>query len=257
MTLGPCSTWATSDDLCSPCSDYVGDMDTYLVQASELLYYLSGQQFSGACEETIHPCSQVYGGHPTQFEPFMSAPLRGLHPEQPFPWTGCGHDSACNCPGFPAIKLPRGNIQFVSEVVLDGVSYTEYDGLFELQGGLLIRIDGDRWPTCDETFTVTYTHGIDPPAIGVKAAGILACELFLACEPDAIEGAKCRLPKNVSAISRQGVSVLFERLTRTGGPFRFGIWEVDVFLEAYNPYGTKAPSVILSPDTMNLARRIP
>lgn len=262
--IGPCSSWATEDELCVPCLDQIAyiDFDTYLQQASELLYQLSGQQFSGICTETIEPCSQRFSGHPTQFEPFMTAPIRHLHPQSPFPWTGCGHDNPCGCPGFPAIQIPRIDVIDVISVTLtnssgDVITYTAYDGVFELEGDFLLRVDGDRWPTCDPDFTVTYEFGTAPPTSGVQAAAVLACELLLACNPEALPDAKCRLPRNISSISRQGVSVIFERLTRNRGPFRFGIWEIDVFLEAYNPHGVSAPSVVMSPDTMNIARRIP
>lgn len=261
-SFGICSAWASEADLCAPCTAYEIDsalIEEHLLSASELLYQLSGQQFPGTCQETVAPCSQIWSGHPTSFEPYMTAPLtRFLHPQAPFPWTGCGHPSPCSCPGFPAIRLPRDNISEVTAVTVDDTVYLPEDDVFELQDSWLLRIDGDRWPTCDSSFRVTYLHGTAPPISGVRAAAVLACELLLACDPLAAgDGVKCRLPRNISAISRQGVSVIFERLTRSKGPFRFGIWEIDVFLEAFNPYGNTAKSVIISPDTIDLARRVP
>lgn len=258
MAISPCTPWASEADLCSPCLEdaYAVDFSSYLVQASELLYQLSGQQFPGICDVTIAPCSQYCVPGPTQFEPFMTRPLGVLHPDNPFPWTGCacGSPEACNCAGYDAIVLPHSPVTEVTEVIVDDDVLD--DIAYELQGATLYRIDGSRWPTCDDSFRVTYSYGVEPPASGVRAAGVLACELLLACEPDAIPDAKCRLPRNISSITRQGVSVIFDRLTNSG-PFRFGIWEIDIFLEAFNPYGVSQPSTIASPDTIDIARRVP
>jgi intein/homing endonuclease len=107
---------------------------------------------------------------------------------------------------------------------------------------------------CTDDMLITFTHGVAPPAIGVTAAKVLGCELYLACDPSGKE--KCRLPRNISSIARQGVSVLFRSLTSSGTKFRFGLAEVDFFLEAYAPYGSRSRSIILSPDVDESLERV-
>jgi hypothetical protein len=126
---------------------------------------------------------------------------------------------------------------------------------YELRANDLVRIDGESFPCCQDDMTITFTHGVAPPLSGVTAAAVLGCELYLACSPSGKE--KCRLPRNISSIARQGVSVIFQSLVNPRAHFRFGIWEIDIFLEAYNPTGTTARSIILSPDVDESLELIP
>lgn len=251
MTM-PCTPWIDEDEMCVPCSGVYDDtLADHIQAASELLYLLSGRQFQGECEETIHPCSN------RQFRNWTGQPwYPSLAPQLGY-WAicGCRENDPCSCSSVPVIELPRWPIISIEDVTIDG--YPLDSSAYEMRGHYLARIDGDAWPCCDDSFTIAYKWGTEVPQSGKTAVATLACELFLACNPNAIEGAQCRLPRNIASISRQGVSVIFERLTRTGGPFRFGIWEIDIFLEAWNPHGVDGPSVIMSPDTMLDARVIP
>jgi hypothetical protein len=266
-----CSPWATPDDVVA-CGDSGIDvyadqeqLDHFLQVASELLFQLSGQQFSGECEATLRPCSRRCGSEWTYRPTYRFGQTAGL------PWPGCSCEGTsrewCSCKRIHQIELGVYPLIAISEVLVDGdiVPDDEY------------RIDANRWlvrlpdvsgfnpgwPICQDlnldstepdTFEVTFTYGRLPPASGVLAAANLAKEFFLACSPST--AGACRLPKNISSISRQGVSVIFERLTRVSGNFRFGLWEIDTFLEAYAPYGPHPASVIMSPDTLPAARRV-
>jgi hypothetical protein len=101
--------------------------------------------------------------------------------------------------------------------------------------------------TADGTFSVTVTYGADPPPHGVSAASKLAAEIA----KDAV-GEKSALPRRITSITRQGVSI------SNADPMQFltkgllGIWECDSFLIDVNPARQFAPSLIWSPD---LARR--
>jgi len=97
-------------------------------------------------------------------------------------------------------------------------------------------------PSVASTFFVTYYHGVAPNALLDFAAGVLAQEYALACL-----GSECRLPSNVTAITRQGVSYQMNADPFVNG--FTGISEVDAVLRIYNPNGLRSAPVIASPDT--------
>lgn len=256
-----CAPWepAYGEEICIPCGDdYTLDpvlYTTFLEVASANLYAHSGKQFPGVCEATIRPCSQsamhrwAYSSTPT----FASQTARAMGGFLAV--CSCYSYDNCTCERVPVIKLPHHPIVSVDEVVTeDG---TLDPDAYELRGGTLARLDGEQWPCCDEEFTVTYSYGRDPDLGGKIAAATLACELYRLCRPDDFnDGLSCRLPRNIASLSRQGVQVLFERLTQGHGPKKYGIPEIDDWLEAVNPHGVTARSVIMSPDTMPVARRV-
>jgi hypothetical protein len=96
-------------------------------------------------------------------------------------------------------------------------------------------------PSAAGTFLVTYYRGVAPNALLDFAAGVLAQEYALACL-----GSECRLPSNVTAITRQGVSYQMNADPFVNG--FTGIDEVDAVLRIYNPYGLRSAPVIASPD---------
>lgn len=255
-----CESWATEADLCSPCNDYALDsglMEDFLQSASEVLYMASGQQFPGECSETIRPCSTSYAS---------SRPILGNSVAFPFTGCTCGTPDTCGCNNLSQITLPRRDITTIDEVKVDGDILPTTDYRFD-PSSFLVSTTDTRWPCCQDlrldddqsgTWSVTYTYGTAPPRIGITAVGVLACELYLACEPEAFPGL-CRLPRNITSVARQGVSVLVRAVAdlfvpHHNRPIPFGIPEIDIFLAAYNPHGSTAPSVILSPDDPDLGR---
>jgi hypothetical protein len=113
----------------------------------------------------------------------------------------------------------------------------------------LARTDG-HWPTCPRldrltgagVFEVDYTYGTGPPASGVLAVNKLACELL-----GSLTGGPCALPKRVTSITREGISMTLL------DPFTFlddgklGVYEVDTFLAAVNPDGLRRPGRLILP----------
>lgn len=206
---GVCTPWATSDDLCVPCTDDLGLapalVDECLWLASDTLFQLTGRQWPGACQETVRPC-------------------------------GCSAHRGCRCRTSQEWRLPNWPVIGVSEVLVDGAVLASSAYRVDARRWL-VRTDGDGWYTAQDlrldstevgTWQVTYVWGRTPPRGGVRAAAALACELVIACTPDLPCGS--RLPTRVTSITRQGVSMavldpltLFEE-GRTGLP------EVDAWI---------------------------
>lgn len=244
MTLpsaGPCAPWAVADDVCAPCAGLTFDtgvLENALLRASEILFALSGRQFAGACEATERPCGSC----------------------------GC-EPNRCGCGSLSKVRLGGSPIRAVSEVIVDGVildtsTYRVDDYRYLVR---LRDLDGSRhsWPCCQDlsldptepkTWQVTYTYGADVPLSGVAAAAELGCQLALACDPQA--GAVCQLPQRVTSIVRQDVSMAIL------DPFTFlddgktGLYNVDLFLKAFNPAGLRRRATAVSPDSRSAVSRI-
>jgi hypothetical protein len=222
----------------------------YDQMAVDFLWRWTGRRFS-VCEVTVRPCrercwdGESTFGSITARRPFTPALIRGE-------WfnIACGScGDTCGCGDTPALKLP-GPVEEVTEITIDGEVLDP--GAYRVDNhSLLVRVDGDRWPTCQnmtgtlddpDSFGITYSVGIPVPVGGQVAAGVLAGELAKAACGDS----SCALPKRLQAITRQGVTVgfmdAFEDL-KTGGT---GIWLVDSWVTSV----TRAPQAprVFSPD---------
>ncbi len=275
-----CGLWAELSDLPEPCSDYESQLGTTLLDeclqaASDVLFQLSGRQFSGSCSDCVRPTAryvsygdpmwwnqELYGGTSS----FWLAPglINGLL------WNG-----TCSCN-----KTNRTGCTLISEITLGGYPVTQIDKVLvdgvELVNGTDYRIDDFRWlvrlpdsdgnpqgwPCCQnmllpstepDTFEVTFTYGVPPPVLGKMAAAKLACELAKSTDPDLV--GQCQLPQRVTSITRQGVSmVLLDPMTfiKDG---KTGIYIVDMFLQSVNPKGLTARAEVISPDIRRRVRR--
>jgi hypothetical protein len=266
---GPCADWVTADEVAAFCGDgstAPGGPDyTFAAStASQVLFELSGRQFAGACQSTVRPCSQTcgcWGGF------VGTLAIQGaLELGVPINWTGgfwdCG-GSQCGC-------------GILSEVVLDGYPVT---GIVQVKIGGVVqspttyRLDGYRrlvctnsqlWPACQDltvddtqqgSWSVTYTHGIQPPLAGKQAACQLACQFLLAQS-----GQACGLPEAVQSVTRQGIQVTKGRLATLvnaigDSPEGSGLALVDAFLAAYNRGGLRRRPAVWSPDSPRYPRR--
>lgn len=233
------------DRSCLP--EAVSDIDIAQQEAAEdlavqVLWSLSGRQF-GVCPVLARPCRQQCSG-----VDYIGYPSMGWF----FPvWDGGNwRNIACGCGPRCSWESPRVvhlasrvglPIQEVTEVVIDGIvlDSTEY----RLEGDLLYRVNGE-WPTQDlttplddeGTWSVTYTRGIPPPPGTAKLVGMLAAEFLAACT-----GGKCRLPRRVRSVTRQGVSYDMADPTDVLASGKTGIPEVDLWLAAVNPHAVQQP----------------
>lgn len=172
--------------------------------AVDLLWHATGEQY-GSCPVTARPC-------------------------RPACEMDCGScRTACGCSRVSRIRLP-GPVSEILGVRVDGVDLDPADTVRVYNHHLVYRIDGERWPAVQDlslpdgepgTWSITYQLGYPvPPGAGI-IAGLLAEELAKACDDQ-----PCRLPRNVTSVTRQGVSIQMPSLADLGEG-AFGIFEVD------------------------------
>lgn len=221
-----------------------------LALASATLRRLTGYRVS-ACPITVRPCkascAEEYGtiyygttGWGAQWVPHI-----GLDGE----WVNtCGCTTDCACGPMCEIELP-GPITSIVSVDIGGVDYTSQ---MKVQGNKVVYTGTDPcpFPSCqnlaaapgaENTFTITYYNSYRPDGTAAYAAGTLAMEFAKACS-----GKTCRLPKNTTSVTRQGVTV---EIIAGSFPDGFtGIQEVDAFIGLWrDPKSPKQPPRVWSP----------
>lgn len=197
---GTCSPWAETGDVCAPCNAY--DFDEALLvdtiqMASDILFDLTGRAWPGECTDVIRPCGYRRGDS-----------------------CGCLDSKVCGCRRLSQLELPGRPVAEVEAVKIDGVVVDPARYRVDDHRWLVYLPESDSaerqgWPCCqrldladtaEDTWSVTYVHGQAPPTGGRVAAASYGCQLALACDPGTSTGA-CRLPKRVTSITRQGVSM--------------------------------------------------
>lgn len=248
----PCSPWVTQDDLCAPCDDLDVD-DRFLDMASGLLFQLDGYRYPGVCERTVRPCARPHGRR--AMDDAVPAPSGWRwHPS----WGSCACSGSCGCAGRRSVELGAFPIVDVAEVVVDGAVVdpalyrvdnrrwlTRLDNPDGTNPGWPTRQDLGQPDTAEGTWSVTFAWGREPPAAGVHAAAVLACELAMACDP-ALQG-QCRLPKTVTSVTREGITMVLSPSDFIDANGKTGIWEVDMFLRADNPGRLRRNSTVWTP----------
>lgn len=222
-----------------------------LALASQTMRLLTAFRVGG-CAVTVRPCM---AGCTEQT--WRTSPVAGFYGSTPwFPvqlggqWLNiaCGCSGGCSCSRVSEVRL-HGIPGLITEVKVDGSPLAE--SAYRLDGGLLVRMDGGSWPLCqnldapdseDGTWSVSYIPGAQVDRTGAVAAGLLAGEYVKVCA-----GGDCDLPKTVTQLVRNGVS-----MTMAPGAFpngKTGIQYVDAYLERWNPEGARGPkSDVWNPD---------
>lgn len=254
----PCTPWITDDDVADCCSVETSDpiiFATVAEQASDILFQLSGRQFSGVCSKTVRPgCDSCFCGYQILSRGHIVGPW-----DYGYPLSGYCDSCLVNC-SPSLIKLSGYPVQTISQVKIDGVilapaNYRVHNNRFAM------RLDDTRWPvvqnltqadTVDGTWSIAYTYGTAPPSLGVSAAAQLACELYRECQ-----GETCALPKGTTRITRQGITI--DRLAFTTWAYKDRTWRtglplVDTFLAAYNPAGLPRRPVFHAPGRRSYAQ---
>lgn len=216
-----------------------------LALASATLHRLTGYRVTN-CPITVRPYSST-----ACFVPASDPWWRAYGPFNPGvdvtgQWVNnCG--PMCSNPRV-SIRLPRP-VGRIDSVKVDGVlvapaNYRLMDGNMLVYTGA-----GDGWPLTQDvsapdteagTFSVTYINGYPPDALAAYAAGLLANEFAKACT-----GKNCKLPKGVTSIVRQGVTMEVASGSFPNG--ETGIREVDGFIALWNPNKQVRPTTVWFP----------
>lgn len=223
-------------------------LDFYCLVASCWLWRASGRQFSGPASTTVWPQPDWIG--------WPSRPT--ARPQDWFNSRGGTFGNFGQGRGEWAYEVLLGHtpVRSVEQVVIDGQTldpsaYRVDDARW------LRRCDGQAWPVFQDwtkptgTWQVTLTYGEDPPPDGIYAAEVLAGELALA----GTDTGTCRLPNRVQSVIRQGTSVLMAdpQALLQGG--RWGVAEIDMFVDSVNPHKLPQPASVTSPDIGRAVRR--
>lgn len=256
--MAPCSPWVTPETVALCTAD--GFTDGYLAKAiaaaTDLLYAASGRQFPGVCTDTIRPCGAGCAAQWLAYPPNIGGgrPLPMLRGD-----CACGEGAdlvGCGCGGHDAVRLPNTPVVDVLAITIDGAEVDPGVGIVD--DIWLTRRDGKPWPCCQRldlaatepgTWEIRYRWGVAPPASGLIAVEILACELAKSWTP----GCSCRLPKRLTNVVREGVSVTVLDPFEFLDDGRFGIYEVDQFVDKHNPGRLQRPARVIDP--VRAARR--
>lgn len=246
-----CSPWVDLDQVryCTPSAEPDGQFQRALEAASWLLYAATGYQWPGICTDVIRPCAAGTAGQALQ-----NATGEGSRALPGGEGCGCGggSDLDCGCNAHPSVILPGQPVVDVTEVLLDGVAFTEHRLIGDRY---LIRRDGGAWPCCQNlglastevgTWEITYRYGSVPGPAGALAVEVLACELVSAWPPN--DCTDCRLPRRLTQATYEGASFAVLDPFTFLDQGRFGIFEVDAFVVTANGGRTpgQPPAKVLS-----------
>lgn len=244
--------WPIDSGCCLELETYPAEVQARAIAlATQTLRMLTGYRVGG-CPITVRPCKagcNTYG----MLSYWNAGTVGNFYPHmiEGGVWVNsCPCVTDCSCGAICEVTLPAP-VGEVYEVVVDGT--IQDPATYRVDGNRLVWVgDGDcPWPTCQDltkpdtevgTFSVTYLNSYPVDAWGAHAAGVLAMEYAKACT-----GSKaCRLPGNVTAVTRQGVS--FELVAGSFPGGYTGIREIDAFIATWNPTPIRQQSQVWSPD---------
>lgn len=218
--------------------------------ATEILDALTGRRFN-QCPVNYRPCGPRCGGGAGYLTWPVGQPGAtggGMPWMIPYVdsgiWRNCACDGGCSCRARCEVPFP-GPVAEVVEVRVDGLVIDPSAYRLDSYRGVpvLVRIDGDCWPTCQDvaidvdevgSFVIVYSPGETLPVAGQIAAGLLACEFLKDCQ-----GQECALPQQLQSLSRNGVEVQVVDPASLLENGLTGIAQVDLWVRSVNP-GRKA-----------------
>lgn len=191
MQLTPCDDWTSIAAIeadpryCAPegSGEPEEDLSEYVLRATEAMWVITGRRF-GVCTTTVRPRR------------------RGCA-------SGCS-PVRCRCDDGILLHQPMESVDLV---MIDGVEFLDY----QVRNGRTIhRTDGEAWPPNQDlslpdtevgTFSITYTYGVAPPPLVLRATRELAVQFWMLDN----DIAGCSLPYGTKTITRQGMTVDIER----------------------------------------------
>ncbi len=248
----PCG-WELTGCGCGGCLDELdaASRDRATAGAAYILWAATGRHY-GKCQITVQPCNPVlrpdlYQTYPVAYDHGRGA-LGWPMPDEGGVWRNRSDCSCCVGRCELWLEGPTSHPDIL-EVTVDGV-VVEPESYQIHNAYLLVRIDGLCWPTCvnyssqaPPAMEVVYLRGDPIPEAVTDAAATLACEIGKACR-----GAKCRLPRRLASLSRQGVDLSTVTINTYLDNMLTGLTEVDAIIVASNPRRLAQRPQILSPD---------
>lgn len=261
MYVPLCDPWPLPPSGCPDLSGLSDEVREFAVlAASEALWMRTGYRY-GSCQATVRPCRQscapswAHAGGPWWWD---GASWPVLTPGSALWWSvACGCRTSCGCTDADELLLP-GLVQSVDAVVVDGVTLDQGTHWLLYDGRRLVRTDGERWPLCQDwtvtggpgTWAVTATYGQPVPALGQLAVAHMAADLASGCT-----GGPCRLPRNTSNVSRQGVTVSMPSPAELAEADLTVIPAVNEFLLSLRAGAAALPPRIWNPDDYDRSPR--
>lgn len=248
---GPCG-WEITSCGCGACWDtYTPEVrETAAALAIGVMWAATARQY-GQCTVVVQPCHKSALLREYQTYP-VSHPDYGSAYVQSGIWrnscTGSDQEADC-CSGCEVDLEGPTSTAGITEITINGAILAPASYIVQ-NGNILVRTDGECWPTCvnysqqtPPAFEVEYLKGTPIPLHVQKATERLACEFAKACA-----GSGCALPRRLRSLTRQGVEVSVEELSTKPGEIRTGIPEVDMIIALENPHGRSQRSIVLTPD---------
>lgn len=229
-------------------SQYTPEQRAYAeALAGTTMHQLSGYRVGG-CPITVRPCA-ARCAPPAYFTARTPGALSPSINANGAWVNACGcPPRGCSCSTLAEVRL-EAPVGWVEEVRVDGAVLPETAYRVD-DDHLLVRTDGQAWPVCQDmeapitaegTFAVRYLNALRVSHQGAVAAGALANEFAAACT-----GGDCQLPKSVTQVVRQGITLTLE--TGVFPDRRTGIQSVDAYLDVVNPHKLVSAPVVMSPD---------
>lgn len=229
-----CAPWATQADLPTdpPVLPEGVTWDQVLLWATEILWALSGRRWSGTTAD---------GGCEASAELFAES---GSCWRTTIGWPELWHGPRYADIGDAVVRLPHDETTAVDSVVVSGAAFTAW----RQQGAWLFRTDGRSWR--GRSVVITYHWGLAPPAMGVRQCVVLAIELAKSLTGDT----SCRLPKRVTSVTRQGVSMTMIDPQKYLQDGKTGLSDVDLWLATVNPKARPERGSVWTPDVPRARR---
>jgi hypothetical protein len=247
------------------------EINFYREISTEILWNLTGRRLGPSCPIVLRPCKKscvgegpwIYSGGAFYGSPWIPYIDGGGV------WRNasvCGCQTECHCGDeLQEIRLDGPvydieSVQVGTTTLPDTAYRVDYVG--GGRGHVLVRTDGGTWPTCQDmaapvgsadTFAITYRTGVQWPEGLTLAHSLLFCHLARGCRG---QGAcSCKLPANMTRMSRQGVTQEFLDRTDLQAQGLTGLPVVDQFILSVNPYRQASPSRVYSPDIYRRGQR--
>lgn len=237
--ISPCQPWATAADLPDTCTD-AAVTPTVLARAfafaTDVLFNLTKRRWTGECADEYRP-------------------------------SGCLCNVCTAGSNAQALMLPAVRVRAITEVringdVVDPATYQLRDGRYLWRLRYADGTGATWWPCWQDltrmdeqrdSFVVAYTYGQDPPPSMRTACAALAWELALGWTPSCANS--CRLPKNITSMTRGGITTSFPDPASLFADGRTHVPEVDMLVAAVNRGEAHQRSMVAVPGRAWLGNR--